>query len=449
VNVCCVELTAASHQANRALMVGWFFQSMMDADNADLSIAGVACALSAVTEAGELVLLSPMRAEQLRTFSDGSVELRESSHSEEASRDARTPVVRVHPASELVVLATSYRIVFSLDVSPSCASIDAETNEILIDTLLRTLERAWFALLDEFRINGHSFSVSYAPRIDVSVVAQMGLADTFWSVLQCARLTRTTVAGLLDIVRKRLEQIESLAADELAHRAADRFGAESSDLAPAIRNGVTALKRMPADARALLVLVTDGAVALPADTGAYDSLLMSLNRESIAVSSIQLGSAFAPYTVFGLVPDGGALRHIAVATHGGQRRTCCRHAGLTRACLVSAGCFFTSQRLAAVCNSQSHVAYANYLRKRHRLSEIASSATTPTTAAHGDSALPQSNLLQLRLLWNPFSPGRANACVVSSKRSPPTQCVDTLRITSSTRAATNRVCSSGARARDS
>lgn len=297
--------------------VCWFFRSMLDPRGgsvADETLNGLSCKLCAVTESGELVLLTQMTSDELREFSNGTVELTfannsnnndsrnnstsgggggggssavpfslsSSSTTAAASADLQSstatlrrsvPSVQIHPASELVVLASAYCIVFSIDVSPSCASIDVETNEVLFDTLLRTLERAWFALLDEFRlVSSHGdFTIDYTPQIEVSVIAQMGLADTFWSVLQCARLTRSSIGGLLDIVRRRLQAVESLAAERAAQPnfAAD-FGTAGVDLMQTIQNAALVLKRMPDEARSLIVLITDGAVSLPNTTGNYD-----------------------------------------------------------------------------------------------------------------------------------------------------------------------------------
>lgn len=274
--------------------VCWFFRNMLDprgGSAADETLDGLSCKLCAVSESGELVLLTQMNSDELREFSNGTVELTLSTtnssgasttapplSSSSASIETPTtrrsvPSMQIHPASELVVLASAYRIVFSVDVSPSCASIDAETNEVLFDTLTRTLERAWFALLDEFRLVGSrgDFTIDYAPQLEVSVIAQMGLADTFWSVLQCARLTRASIGGLLDIVRRRLQAVESLAADRAAQPSfASEYGAAGVDLLQTIQNAAFVLKRMPDEARSLIVLVTDGAVSMPSSTGNFD-----------------------------------------------------------------------------------------------------------------------------------------------------------------------------------
>jgi hypothetical protein len=275
------------------------------------------------------------------------------------------------------------------------------------------LERCCFALLDAFRLDGGDFVLEFRPRLYLSVVAQMGLPDTFWPLLQCALLTSRSVVGLLLTVRRRLDRTESRAAAR-SQRTVYR-GSAGADLAAALQNAAFVLKLMPERARSLLVLICDGAISLP-DTSAYDNLLMLLNREAIACSSVQIGAGFAPSGAFGYVPDCDVLRHLAVTTHG---------------------CFFTARRLAAVCNRQTHAAYDAYVRRTYsndpncsnhidldHASHYGSGVTLQRwrgeTTAMPDDQLPSDtaastvasvsgvpgNLLQQRMLWNGFSPAR-------------------------------------------
>jgi hypothetical protein len=356
------------------------------------------------THAAPLLLLSEAQANVLGALTDDTVTLVSGGGVRHA-----LPELRLRADSELVVLAGAYRIVLSLDVSPSVASIDSETNEVLFDALLRALERCCFALLDPFRLDGGGdFVLEFRPRLYVSIVAQMGLPDTFWPLLQCALLTARSVGGLLLTVRRRLDRTESRAAAR-SQRTVYR-GTAGADLAAALQNAAFVLKLMPERARALLVLICDGAISLP-DTSAYDNLLMLLNREAIACSSIQIGAGFAPSGAFGYVPDCDVLRHLAVTTHG---------------------CFFTARRLAAVCNRLTHPAYDAYVRRSHSSDPNCSNHIDLDHASHysgttlqrwrGETAaMPDDqprisaatavtgvpgNLLQQRMLWNGFSPAR-------------------------------------------
>jgi hypothetical protein len=360
------------------------------------------------THAAPLLLLSEAQANHLASLTDDTVALISGGGVRHA-----LPELRLRADSELVVLAGAYRIVLSLDVSPSVASIDSETNEVLFDALLRALERCCFALLDAFRLDGGDFVLEFRPRLYLSVVAQMGLPDTFWPLLQCALLTSRSVVGLLLTVRRRLDRTESRAATR-AQRTVYR-GSAGADLAAVLQNAAFVLKLMPERARSLLVLICDGAISLP-DTSAYDNLLMLLNREAIACSSVQIGAGFAPSGAFGYVPDCDVLRHLAVTTHG---------------------CFFTARRLAAVCNRQTHAAYDAYVRRTYsndpncsnhidldHASHYGSGVTLQRwrgeTTAMPDDQLPSDtaastvasvsgvpgNLLQQRMLWNGFSPAR-------------------------------------------
>jgi hypothetical protein len=49
------------------------------------------------------------------------------------------------------------QVVYSLDLSPSVASIDPASSEVLVDTVLCALERVWFALLRDVAISGFVF----------------------------------------------------------------------------------------------------------------------------------------------------------------------------------------------------------------------------------------------------------------------------------------------------
>jgi hypothetical protein len=52
------------------------------------------------------------------------------------------------PSTQLVLLSYKYRLVFSLDVTPSMAGIDPVTGEVLFDQVLATLEKCLVALSD-------------------------------------------------------------------------------------------------------------------------------------------------------------------------------------------------------------------------------------------------------------------------------------------------------------
>jgi hypothetical protein len=343
------------------------------------------------TDAAPLLLLSDSDVQQIGQLTDFTVSLTLPARAAPSLRQQ----LRMCADSELVVLTAAYRIVVSLDVSPSVASIDHDCNEVLFDALLRACERTAFALLDVFRLDSAgAFTLEFRPRLYASFVAQMGLADTFWPLVQCALLTPESIADVLVAVRRRLERTESRAASRALRLA--RHASANADLSATIQNAAFVLKLMPEAARSLIVLICDGAVALP-DTSAYDNLLMLLNREAISCSSVQIGAGFAPSGAFGYVPDCDVLRHLASATHG---------------------CFFTARRLAVFCNRDTHPAYAEYVSAHTGLGTSAQSRyvdpdhvllqkwrgdASGTLAA--DATLP-GNVLQQRLLWNAFSPAR-------------------------------------------
>jgi hypothetical protein len=58
------------------------------------------------------------------------------------------PTMYLTTSTRVVAVAYKYRIVFSLDVTPSMAAIDPVTGEVLFDQVLATLERCLHALVD-------------------------------------------------------------------------------------------------------------------------------------------------------------------------------------------------------------------------------------------------------------------------------------------------------------
>ena len=52
------------------------------------------------------------------------------------------------PATQMVILCYKYRLVFSIDVTPSMAAIDPVTGEVLFDQVIATLEKCLISLSD-------------------------------------------------------------------------------------------------------------------------------------------------------------------------------------------------------------------------------------------------------------------------------------------------------------
>lgn len=261
----------------------------------------------------------------------------------------------VGPRTKMNIASCKYRIVFTIDASPSMATLDPLTGEVLLDQVYVSLERMLTALVRPIRIG----SLEFSPRIYASFILQGSSSSIFHVMLHGLLITADTLSTCLLLLKQEITRGESAIISKMiatgtlpsllanntsnaGHSAlpSGNFGTPGSgpsgsapsaipssspngyhaftspDLGSPLKNSMFVLKMLPLDCCPLIVLVTDGVTALPEEAESYDSLLMLMSREDIVCSAIQVGSGYHDFSSFAYISDSDFLKHFVSCTGG-------------------------------------------------------------------------------------------------------------------------------------
>ncbi|XP_011685281.1 PREDICTED: protein SZT2-like isoform X1 [Wasmannia auropunctata] len=252
---------------------------------------------------------------------------------------------KVVSTTSIVFLAHKYRMVFSLDLSPSLATVDVQNGEIVIDEVCLATRRCLEGITRPFTIPGSRRVMQ--PEIYVTVIAHTPFftSPAQQVLVQGWLITADNVNSLTQYVEKQLylleervaavtaianQQLENLRAE--SERLVGRLFEESSNclnknncnisiVSPEasfvnmLRYGMLALTLLPEHSCAHMVIVTDGIVGIK-NAHTLDSIIQQLRATTVACSFLRVGSAYDPHCADGLVPNQDLLYFIAAATLG-------------------------------------------------------------------------------------------------------------------------------------
>ncbi|XP_014480858.1 PREDICTED: protein SZT2-like [Dinoponera quadriceps] len=256
---------------------------------------------------------------------------------------------KVVSATSIVFLAHKYRMVFSLDLSPSLATVDIQHGEIVIDEVCLATKRCLEGITRPFTIPGSKRVMQ--PEIYVTVIAHTPFfTNPAQQVLvQGWLITADNVNSLTQYVEKQLYLLEERVATvtAVANQQLEHLRAESERLVGGLfdesgnclnkssssctanismvspeasfvnmlRYGMLALTLLPEHSCAHMVVISDGIVGVK-DVHALDSIVQQLRATTVACSFLHVGSAYHPHCADGLVPYQDLLYFIAAATLG-------------------------------------------------------------------------------------------------------------------------------------
>ncbi|XP_018338951.1 PREDICTED: protein SZT2-like [Trachymyrmex septentrionalis] len=252
---------------------------------------------------------------------------------------------KVVSTTSIVFLAHKYRMVFSLDLSPSLATVDVQSGEIVIDEVCLTTKRCLEGITRPFTIPGSKRVMQ--PEIYVTVIAHTPFftSPAQQVLVQGWLITSDNVNSLTQYVEKQLylleervatvtaianQQLENLRAE--SERLVGRLFEESStclnknncnisivspeaSFVNMLRYGMLALTLLPEHSCAHMVIVTDGIIGIK-NAHTLDSIIQQLRATTVACSFLRVGSAYNPHCADGLVPYQDLLYFIAAATLG-------------------------------------------------------------------------------------------------------------------------------------
>ncbi|XP_018404829.1 PREDICTED: protein SZT2-like [Cyphomyrmex costatus] len=252
---------------------------------------------------------------------------------------------KIVSTTSIVFLAHKYRMVFSLDLSPSLATVDVESGEIVIDEVCLTTKRCLEGITRPFTVPGSRRVMQ--PEIYVTVIAHTPFftSPAQQVLVQGWLITMDNVNSLTQYIEKQLylleervatvtaianQQLENLRAE--SERLVGRLFEESStclnknncnisivspeaSFVNMLRYGMLALTLLPEHSCAHMVIVTDGIIGIK-NAHTLDSIIQQLRATTVACSFLRVGSAYNPHCADGLVPYQDLLYFIAAATLG-------------------------------------------------------------------------------------------------------------------------------------
>ena len=282
----------------------------------------------------------------------------------------------VSESTRVINMSTKYRVVFSVDCSPSMGVLDLSSGKVIFSHVYPALEKFLRALLEPIILRSSSGGgIQLNPEVYISVIAQSIIYNSLHVIVQGVLVTPENLEYVLEFVKKNLIEIErnsqrniysnpnnnlsgnsnsnqnvntpaansntgpanpsngppgapnnNSAVNSGSNSASNTGGKsnsnkrnrneeiDSTDLNYFIRRAWLSLSLLPNDASPRIVLITDGVRSVN-DLGIYDNLIMRLNREEIPISIIQVAS-FSPEASFCFIPDSDRLKFIAGSTGG-------------------------------------------------------------------------------------------------------------------------------------
>ncbi|XP_066587997.1 KICSTOR complex protein SZT2-like [Prorops nasuta] len=252
--------------------------------------------------------------------------------------------------STVIFLAHKYRMVFSLDLSPSLATADIQHGEIVIDEVLLATKRFLENIIRPFTVPGSSRLMK--PDIYITVVAHTSFVTSPAQqvLIQGWLLTTENVGYLVQLIENQLNLLEEKVAVvtatanqelEKAVKANEDFlgedifienstcldrtnsncTANTSIISPEaslinmLRYGMLALTLLPEHSCSHLIVVTDGIIGAT-NIHVLDSIIHQLRSTTVACSFLHIGSPYHPHCGDGLIPYQDLLYFLATATLG-------------------------------------------------------------------------------------------------------------------------------------
>ncbi|KAJ8681967.1 hypothetical protein QAD02_017759 [Eretmocerus hayati] len=256
---------------------------------------------------------------------------------------------KVMSSTTIKFLAHKYRMVFSLDLSPSLASVDIQHGEIVIDEVYLATKRCLEGITKPFVVPGCMRLIQ--PEIYVTVI----IHTPFFTnpaqqvIVQGWLVTMENIANLMQVIETELNSLEEKVAQitSLVNSQLEILRAESERLVGGLfeegntsigkantgnmstiamvspetgfinmlRYGILALSLLPEHSCAHLVIVSDGIIGVN-DVHALDLVIQQLRATTIACSFLHVGSSYHPHSANGLVPYPDLLRFLATTTLG-------------------------------------------------------------------------------------------------------------------------------------
>ena len=213
-------------------------------------------------------------------------------------------------------MSTKYRVVISIDTSPSMGLLDLKTGKVVFSNVYPALDNILTSLMEPIILRSSSGTgMKLNPEVYISVIAQSNVQSTAAVLVQGLLVTQDNLSSILKLLYSKIKELEKLATisyrEEMLRASTQMFddeqnrNSEEMDMQAIIQHAWLNLTLLPTDASPRIILLTDGVTPLN-DYSSFDNILMRLNREEIPISIVQLRK-FSSHCKLGYIPDTGIL----------------------------------------------------------------------------------------------------------------------------------------------
>lgn len=256
--------------------------------------------------------------------------------------------VGINPHTTVTFLASRYRMVFTLDMSPSVMAVDVVRGQLVSEAIFEHFSRCLRALVTPMKLPGSQ--LVFNPKLFITVIAHTPVLcstanqvmvhgvsvsqDNVDDILHYTReqlrsfqhaLSFSFIKFLDQINAKRAEQNFFLEEEEDHHvsslKTDDIMVSPEAGFVDMLRCGILALQMLPENSSAGIVVITDGLVGVP-EAYFLESLLTQLRNSTISCSFLKVGPTLPIQQQFGHVPNVELMQFIATATFGGYFSSC-------------------------------------------------------------------------------------------------------------------------------
>ncbi|XP_021342251.1 protein SZT2-like isoform X1 [Mizuhopecten yessoensis] len=316
-------LMKKDYRISRNIRASWFLEHL----NSVMQFNPVQC-ISDTDEELKLVSVVPAKDEEM---GDDQLPL---------VQPGKPFMFQLLPSTVVTFLARRYRLVFVLDLSPSAASVDLKTGEVLLDKISHNLRCSITGLVKPFMLPGTH--LKFVPELYVTVIAYTPvLACTANQVLaQGMKVTEDNAESFLSLVLDRLDSFEQSLATGF-NKLKNNLSVVDEDLAESmgyeeinahrrklndslynlIRQGLFALQLLPENSSAGIIIVTDAMMGSP-DANMFDHIMTQLRNSTVACSFLKMGETYCARCQFGCIPHVELLQFMATATFGAYFAMC-------------------------------------------------------------------------------------------------------------------------------
>lgn len=191
------------------------------------------------------------------------------------------------PYTDVNVLYSKYRIVFSIDISPSMMAMDPASGDVLFDRVFVVLTKTLTAMCQPILVPDSN--VELFPEIHLTVIAHGSFQKPIVTLAQDVIVKKETLDEVLQDLKQQLAKVEDDAANALmefqnSNKSYQDAHWYTSEFNVIVHNAVLALDFLPSDAAPAVVVISDCVFNFPEVSKA----VATLNNKDVSFTCISV-----------------------------------------------------------------------------------------------------------------------------------------------------------------